>query len=321
MQILPIYITAVVGGLGFASGIKRGLSHIPLTRPLKDLIILLIIWFSFLFYFVRLPSLTIDPPNLDNSEAGLWLVYVGLPWLMCGLGFPLLVSRIWAAVLASLRDSAIQWILTILAAILSFVAFTIAQGVADFIIHGLIQTHPNQLPVAQRALTLIVAIYFWIGVFYIISIIALFWVPVAETRLSKKPIFGVSAALPIIAAIYFVPLSTALAFRHAEGGDTQADRVRRSTLEEDLVLWTSFMPNHSSKGTRRGDDGNFVPSSRLACNNLPDNVFVAFVHPDEVIPDKVIVAEPRNGDIVDRAQAFNYRLARCENSNNPHKVN
>ncbi len=317
VEVLPFYCIAVGAGVGAASGVKRGLSHFPISEGFRSGVISAVIWVAFLFYLFQMSSFVAGAPSLERGDVELWFMCVGLPWLICWLGFPLFVSRAWLALLTALRDSAVQWLLTVLAAILSYAAFSIAQAVADFFIQALIQTHPNQLPSAQRALTAVGAIFIWVFLFYIAVMIVLFWVPVAEMRVTKRPIFGLTAALPILAAIFFVPLSTAIAFREAGAGDAEVVQAPRPSLDEGLVIWTSFIPNQLVEGAAHDDNGNMVIRTRLVCDNLPDNVRVAFVHPDEPVPNKVIIAEPRTGDIRGGAPAFNYRLARCENSNNP----
>jgi hypothetical protein len=47
---------------------------------------------------------------------------------------------------------------------------------------------------------------------------------------------------------------------------------------------------------------------------------VASVHPDEAVPSKVVAAESKGGEAAENAPAFRYRLAECEDSNNPDDV-
>ena len=77
------------------------------------------------------------------------------------------------------------------------------------------------------------------------------------------------------------------------------------------------MPDRVVEGVLHSEAAGFIQQTRLACRNLPPEVYVAFVHPDEVMPDKVVVAQPKSGEIVAGTPAYSYRLSACENSMNP----
>ncbi len=91
-------------------------------------------------------------------------------------------------------------------------------------------------------------------------------------------------------------------------------------LLEWIVLYGSFMPNEVAESVERDETGALISRGRLACRNLPAEAYVAFAHPDEAVPDKVIVAERKAAPIPEGAPAYRYRLAECENSINPDNV-
>ena len=122
-------------------------------------------------------------------------------------------------------------------------------------------------------------------------------------------------SIPVAALIALQNAYTA--FENATPTDEHGRRARTGSFEEYLLLGTSFIPNRVVEGVLRSETGELIQQTRLACRNLPSNVYVAFVHPDEVVPDKAIVAELRSGRIAKGAPNFNYRLSACENSLNP----
>lgn len=129
-----------------------------------------------------------------------------------------------------------------------------------------------------------------------------------------------TAALPVLIALLIILPNALFTYQQALSTDKHERYVRQGSVLENLILWTSFMPNRVVEGTLRSKTGEIVQQAHLACRNLPPEIYVAFVHPDEVAPDKVVVAEPRSGEIAEGGLAYSYRLSACENSINPDGV-
>jgi hypothetical protein len=296
-------------GIGGATSVRRSLGQYRLTATYAKETAAGLILALTIYYMVRFPHLL---GSADETDTELWLLKVGVPWAICSLGLPLVVPRLWAAVKAGLNDGAVQWMLTAVAAVSSYAVFTGAQWGADYLIQGVVQTRPDQLPGAQRLLTAIFAVYGWTCVFYVVATLALFLVPIVEMRATGKRLVGLTSAFTMLFALFYIPL-------------TAVETIRRAmpsgfNLQESLILSASFMPNRVVEGTLRTGTGEIAQQTRLACRNLAPETYVAFVHPDEVVPDKVLAAEPRSDEIPDGAPAYSYRLAACENSNSPDKV-
>ena len=172
MENLALYVFAAFFGWSVARGARSGLSQSPFSTAHSEAITIGLIWTLSIFYLV---NLTREPVHfiMIKRDIKLWVLTVGVPWAICTLGLPMVLPHIWIAILASLRDSATQWLLTIVAAILSYGVFTISQSYADVLIQSVVQAHPDQFPGAQRALTFIGAIYGWIFVFYIVIFLSL----------------------------------------------------------------------------------------------------------------------------------------------------
>lgn len=135
----------------------------------------------------------------------------------------------------------------------------------------------------------------------------------------RSPINSI-VSLTAFFALLFVPLSAISAFEKALPTDERGQHVGLDNLVEYIILKTSFIPNRVAEGASWDEMGQLVQQTRLACRNLPSEAYVAFVHPDEVVPDKVVAAEPRGGGRAVRAPTYSYRLSTCENSNNPNDV-
>ena len=166
MQVIANYIFIVTCSIVIALAARWSLDQFPLTTKYKEEIVGGIVWILTIYYFHKLPNLILATTEKDLDS---WELAVGLPWTICALGLPTVLPRIWAAVLSRLRDSAFQWLFTVIAAILSYIIFTMAQWFADYTIQNIMQTHPDQFPGAQRMLTTIGAVWGWIAMFYFIA--------------------------------------------------------------------------------------------------------------------------------------------------------
>jgi hypothetical protein len=85
------------------------------------------------------------------------------------------------------------------------------------------------------------------------------------------------------------------------------------SLEEEILILSSFNSNAEYKSAN--DEG-----QRLICVNLPPEVNIAIVNPDDVVPRDVIVAEAKGGGGDVDSEAYTYRLAKCTNSNEPDHI-
>jgi hypothetical protein len=250
-------------------------------------------------------------PLTEVSEGHLiWPVAVSVA--ICVLGLPLLIPRVIRNTAAALRDGGVQWIVGLLIATATYCAFTFAQGLADFMIRGMVQTNPDQLPSAQRALTAWYAMFGWITILYLASMVSLF-----AARARCLPVAGAVAGL---IALYIVVPNGVLALATAIPSDEQTRRPGLEDIGETLILWSSFVPNFLVEQVVQDGSGQVEQRGKRFCSNLPDDVWVSPASPDEVIPDKVIVAEWRERTQGDRGQRYRYRLTACENSNNPEAV-
>ncbi len=314
MEPVASYIIAMVFGICAAWGVRQGIRQFSFGATYSEEILGGLIWILALFYFFRQPSLVLATAEKDLES---WLLAVGISWAICVLGVPMVLPRLWAAVLTRLRDGAAQWFFTIIAAILGYGVFIVAQWSADSTIQGIVQTHSDQLPGAQRALTAVFATYWWIGVFYVIAGLATLITPMVKLKSNGRPVLSTTSAVPVLFAVFIIPPNALNTFQKIVLSNEHGRRTTSGSLEENLIIWTSFMPNRVVESVLRRGPEEFVQQTRLACRNLSPEVYVAFVHPDEVMPDKVIVAEPKIGEIVEGAPAYSYRLSACENTNNP----
>lgn len=301
MEVVAFYVFAVICSIGIARGIKSSLNQLPFGMVHSDKITRGLIWVLAFSYLYLAPSFFSAAIEKDLKS---WMFTVVVPWAICVLGLPMVLPRLWAVMLTRLKDGASQWLLTVVAAIMGYWVFTIAQWHADNVIQSIVQTHPDQLPGAQRALTAIGAAYGWTAMLYVVALLT-------------APVLSMTEALPVLFALLFLPLSAFNVFQKVTSFDEHGSRLLRGSLRENLIIWTSFIPNRAVEGVLRSETENSVQEAHLACRNLAPEVYVAFVHPDEVVPDKVVVAEPKSGEIAGGAPAYRYRLSVCENSNNP----
>lgn len=314
---LLFYAFAVTVGVGIARGVKTGLSHPLFPEHYSKRGIAGFIWMLFILCILHGAYPLV---RADENDLKWWLLTVSVPWAVCILGLPMVLPRLWIAVKVGLNDGATQWLFTVVAAILSYGVFAISQWNADRLIQELIQTYPAQFPGAQRILTAIFAVYGWVSVLYLVAIVAMFLLPVVKTRATGKPLLTITATVPVIVALFYIPLTVVITFIKTAPTDEQGRRNGSISVIESLVLGASFMPNRVVEGVLRSKTGELIQQARLACRNLSPEAYVAFVHPDEVVPDKAVVAEPRREELAMGVPTYSYRLSVCENSNNPDNV-
>ena len=314
MEAVSLYVFATTSGIGVGWGIRQTLNQIPFGNAYKREIVSGLIRVLFLFYYLRQPFFFLATIQKDPQP---WELATGISWTICALGLPMVLPQIWRVVLDRLRDSASQWLLTVVAAILSYIIFTLAQWFADYTVQNIMQTYPAQFPGAQRMLTTIGAVYGWIFMLYLLAMLATIATPVVTMWSTSNLVLRLTAPLPVLVALLIVVPGLVSISQAAMSTDKDGRHARQGSVVEDLILWTSFMPNQVGDGVLRNGKGEFVQQNHLACRNLPPEFYVAFVHPDEVGPDKVFVAEPKSGGFVERDLAYNYRVSACENSINP----
>ena len=314
MEVVAFYIFAAICGVGIARGIRSSLSQLPFGMAYSDRIIRSLIWILALSYLYLTPFL-LSAAIEKNLKS--WMFAAIVPWAVCVLGLPMVLPRLWAAMLTRLRDGASQWLFTVVAAIMGYWVFIAAQWHADSVIQSIMQTHPDQLPGAQRALTAIGAAYGWIAMLYVIAVLTTFVTTSVKLQSSGRPVLGMTEALSVLFALLIIPPNAFDTFQKVTPFDKHGSRLIRGSLAENLIIWTSFMPNRVVDGVLRSEAEGFIQQTRLACRNLAPEAYVAFIHPDEMMPDKVVVAEPKGGEIAEGAPVYSYRLSACENSNNP----
>lgn len=82
------------------------------------------------------------------------------------------------------------------------------------------------------------------------------------------------------------------------------------SLVEEILIVSSFYPNKLI-------DGMGSNSPHLICNNLSSNARVAIVNPNDVVPSDVVVAEINENSRDLSSNVYNYKLSKCENTNDP----
>lgn len=312
MEIAVFYTFFALAGIGFAKGTSVFLRHSSVQRHSR-ILLSGIIWVLTILYLSNSPNLL---PGNDASDLGQWLLTVSVPWTICALGVPMVLPQLWAAIKAGFNEGAIQWFVTIIVATSSYFVFVLSQSFADSVIQNYAQTHPDQFPGAQRVLTAVFAFNLWIVTLFVILFSFFAFIPIITFRSPMSSITSLTAFFALI----FIPLTAISAFKEAIPTDEKGQRIGLDNLVEYIILKTSFIPNKIVEGVSWDEMGQLVQQTRLACRNLPPEAYVAFVHPDEVVPDKVVAAEPRGRDLAVRAPTYNYRLSTCDNSNNPDDV-
>jgi len=85
------------------------------------------------------------------------------------------------------------------------------------------------------------------------------------------------------------------------------------SLMEEILIVSSFNPNKLS-------DGMNGSPSHLVCNNLPSDARIAIVNPNDVVPSDVVVAEIKHTSRDLSNNLYNYKLSKCENTNDPDRA-
>jgi hypothetical protein len=311
LSFLASYLASLLIGGAVASGVRKGIATILtlLGKPeYMDRIVAGLTWVLILTYLwiiiFRHPPVT----EVAEGEQGiLWPVALSIA--VCVLGLPLLIPALIRNIAKVLESGAAQWVVSVFIAIMTYVTFTIAQGVADMLIRVMLQTNPEQFPGAQRALTAWYAVFCWLTVLYLGAILSPF-----VARVIRVPTAGVFAG---IFALYVVVPYGAFVLVTVGSANEQARRPGLEDIQELLILGSSFTPNFLVMQVVPDDSGYAEQHGKRVCLNLPDEVWVSPASPDEVIPDKVVVAEWRERAQGDRGPRYRYRLTTCENSNNP----
>ena len=317
MEAVVTYIFSMFIGIFVAWSVNRGLKEYPFGIQYREEIVAGLTWALTVFYYFHLPYSPLATTGADANSGDL---AVGIPWAICFLGFPIVLLPILATLLDKLDDGAFQWLFTVMTAILSYIVFTIAQLAADYVIQRNMQTHPDQFPGAQRMLTAFFAVCGWIGMLYTITLFITLITPIIKTQSIVRSLWSLAVVLPLVFALLNVLTTSLFTYQKATLTDEHGHHAKQALLLESLILWTSFMPNQVLEGAVQNEAGGTVQQTHLACRNLPPEIYIAFVHPDEVVPDKVVVAEPKSGEIAEGAFTYSYRLSACENSINPNGI-
>ena len=223
-QFLGYMVLATIG-IFVAVTIRRLLlAHIP---SYGETLFILIVWVLLVVYI----RMTLARPYLDYaSEAAqqrqIWMIIIA--YIICGIGLPLFIPRVVAFFRGWLSTGSVQWLLTFVFAVVSYLILTVAQGFGDYLIRAFLQTNPEQFPGAQRALTAMLGFVFWLAGACVILLVVLF-ASGARTGLRRKLSELTGATVSIFALVVAVEFMF---------------RYQPFALDfEDIIILSSFTPN------------------------------------------------------------------------------
>jgi hypothetical protein len=269
-------------------------------------------------------------------ESNSYIDYPGEEWFLlkrliavaiCVFGLPLILPDVLIMISKQLNDSGKQWLISILTAVFTYFIITFSQFVSDYAIRTIIQTNPDQFPGAQRALTAIFSLSLWFSILIIISLFFLMHFNFNHSKsnpLKSIPFKSITGTITGLFFILFV-IPDIIYLSSASStfpDDKQEIRSEFSIpiLVEQILIWSSFTKNSLPKEFFMDKNGIRISDDKKFCINIPADSYVSPVSPDEVIPNKVVVAEFKQQNIANSGLGFTYRLASCENSNNPDRV-
>lgn len=271
------------------------------------------------------------------------VAYSILPICICYLLFR------WGAPLLWIWNTKIGKLVYVLA---SAIIYAISKTFADKAISSTLQSSANHFPNAQNALTLyflifgILAlagiamqlIYFLVAAFMIVIGASLLVVRMMITDIAKAillvnpdmnnwyivelarsisqkmnfrtiSVFAIDTFIMLLCGTFVIAIPSLI--EHPSWLKDESGQF--VSLPKQILVWSSFYPNMMSNGVK----GEF---KRLVCSNLPPDVNVSAANPNDIIPHDVILAEIKKGKRQASENAYNYRLSKCENTNDPDHV-
>lgn len=230
----------------------------------------------------------------------------------------------------------------------SAILLAVSKSLADNLIGSVLQTSADRFPDAQNCLTLYFVILLNVGIIgagmtavYAFVLLLIFglgvnmlvarWIvegmvqqfpassKLRDLRLVKllleKANLGTASIIFIDAFVFliwglFISRVPIVAERPSWIRDESGHYMR---LAEDVLILSSFYSNKVS------NDATGEPQ-KVICSNLPLDVKISMVNPDEVAPHDAMIAEINRGKKNDYENAYTYKLSKCENTNDPDHV-
>ena len=143
----------------------------------------------------------LDYASEAAQQRQIWMIIIA--YIICGIGLPLFIPRVVAFFRGWLSTGSVQWLLTFVFAVVSYLILTVAQGFGDYLIRAFLQTNPEQFPGAQRALTAMLGFVFWLAGACVILLVVLF-ASGARTGLRRKLSELTGATVSIFALVVAV---------------------------------------------------------------------------------------------------------------------
>lgn len=232
--------------------------------------------------------------------------------------------------IASTWDSEIKKVIYgfAVAAVLIF-----SKLLADRQIRETLQTNPSQFPSAQQALLAFNVIVLVITILTIFLELALltylvgsslrmgakrlweFFVWIATNK-QLKPLLPLSSRMmKSIGEFSYVPIyffAFFFTFQLLDVVDTGDGLIGLSGASidpvEELIIWSSFVPNQIERGNQLG-------KPRLFCQNLDRTIWVSPVSSSEIMPSEVVTVEKNYQQDGAKGLHHIFRLVHCRNSN------